>query len=191
MPSTSLADFRVLIVPGLHGSGPDHWQTQWQCLFPRFERVVQKQWDTPELSVWAKRVQQVLKQSLRPTLIVAHSFGCLATVRASIEARNLAGTLLVAPADPVKFGVSDQLRDLTLPCPSIVVGSLDDPWMTADRAACWAEAWGSESINAGALGHINAESRLGDWQFGLSLLQRVARTARKNSAVSLPLPLGT
>lgn len=170
---------RVLIVPGLNNSGPGHWQTRWQSLYPAFERVEQARWDAPELDGWSQRLGQVLRGDDRPTLIVAHSFGCLATVhRASSGAANLIGALLVAPADPDKFGASDLLRGASLPCPSIVIGSADDPWMTMPRAAYWAKTWGSEFVNAGAAGHINAESDLGYWKFGLSQLQRLASAAR-------------
>lgn len=92
--------------------------------------------------------------------------------------------LLVAPADPDKFGVTKKLIDVKLSCPSIVVGSSNDPWMKAHQAAYWAQVWGSEFINVGALGHVNAESRLGDWLFGLSLLQRLAKAA--NAQLSVP-----
>ena len=168
-------DFRVLIVPGLHDSGDGHWQTSWQRLFPHFERVVQDDWDKPDLHTWSERVGQVLRRSDRPVLVAAHSFGCLATIhRASVEAGSIAGVLLVAPADPARFGIVPQMRRRELSCPSIVVGSLNDPWMEARRAADWAEEWKSEFIYAGALGHINADSQLGDWEFGLSLLSSLA-----------------
>ena len=90
---------------------------------------------------------------------------------------------LVAPADPRKFGVEREMRCRTLPFPSIVVGSLDDPWMEARHAAEWADSWSSGFINAGALGHINAESHLGDWEYGLALLKLLA------SGVSLSLEM--
>ena len=173
-----LADFRILTVPGLNSSGPDHWQTRWERFFPAIERVEQAQWDNPELAVWSSRLDQVLRRSARPTLIVAHSFGCLTTVhRAALGAPNLMGALLVAPADPEKFGVTELLRDAALPCPAVVVGSTDDHWMEVDRAAAYADQWGAEFINAGAAGHINAESDLGDWMFGLVQLQRLVVAA--------------
>ncbi|MDB5763052.1 MAG: hypothetical protein JWQ21_2047 [Herminiimonas sp.] len=174
MAARFASDFRVLIVPGLNNSGPDHWQTRWQQLYPSFERVEQAQWDTPALHLWSEQLKKALRRSARPTLIVAHSFGCLATVhRANAGAPNLAGALLVAPADPDKFGVANALRQSTLSCPSILVGSTNDPWMDGRGAAFWANQWGSEFVNAGALGHINAESGLDDWLFGLSQLQRL------------------
>jgi uncharacterized protein len=177
MSETFVSGFRILIVPGLHGSDHRHWQSRWQCRYPSFERVVQVRWDVPHLPTWSERLGQVLHQSARPTLVVAHSFGCLATLhRAHAGAPNLVGALLVAPADPVKFSVVESLLDVRLACPSVTVGSLDDPWMEGRRAAEWAKIWVSEFVDAGALGHINAESGLGDWPFGLALLRRLAAT---------------
>ena len=171
-------DFRVLIAPGLNDSGADHWQTRWQALHPAFERVEQLRWDVPDLEAWSERLDHELRRSTRPALIVAHSFGCLATAhRAGISVPNVAGALLVAPADPEKFGVADILRNVALPFPSIVIGSTDDPWMESSRAADWARQWGSQFVNAGAAGHINAESKLGDWPYGLQQLQRLALMA--------------
>ncbi|MGZ3240825.1 MAG: RBBP9/YdeN family alpha/beta hydrolase [Burkholderiaceae bacterium] len=168
------SDFRVLILPGLNNSGPDHWQTRWQQRYPHFERVEQVQWNRPQIDVWSDRLDQVLRGSAQPTLVIAHSFGCLATVhRAGVGAPNLMGALLVAPADPAKFRVAGQLRNVTLSCHSIVIGSTNDPWMEACRVIEWANVWGSEFINAGELGHINAESGLGDWLCGLTQLERL------------------
>jgi len=176
-----IADFRVLVVPGLHGSGPTHWQSRWQQLYPAFERVEQDHWDTPDLPVWSRRLQEVLQRDSRPTLIVAHSFGCLTTVHCAATAGmaggtgigNIAGALLVAPADPDKFNVATAVR-LALPFPSLLAGSGNDPWMTASQAAHWAAIWGSEFVHAGDLGHINAESHLGDWIQGQGLLTGLA-----------------
>jgi predicted alpha/beta hydrolase family esterase len=176
MRRPDLSAYRVLIVPGLHNSGPDHWQSRWEKLYPEAERVEQDDWTQPDLSRWSRRLDEVLVVSDQATIVIAHSFGCLATVCAAKSGRyNLTGALLVAPADPDKFGVADQLLDARLPCPSIVVGSSNDPWMAGDRAAFWADAWGSGFLNGGALGHINADSNLGDWKLGLQQLSLLLR----------------
>lgn len=172
---SDLSDFRILLVPGLNNSGPGHWQTRWEERFPAFERVEQWHWDRPRLDAWSDQVGHMLRRSKRPTLLVAHSFGCLASVhRAALGAPQLAGALLVAPADPRKFGVDGELPTVPLPIPSIVIGSEDDPWMPAARARRWANRWGSQFVNAGALGHINADSGLEDWPFGLLQLAQLA-----------------
>ncbi|OFA04618.1 alpha/beta hydrolase [Duganella sp. HH101] len=176
-----LARFRVLIAPGLHNSGPEHWQSRWQRLFPWFERVGQDAWDQPDLPRWSARVDQVRGGDPRPTLIVAHSFGSLATVHSvARDPSGVAGVLLVAPADPDKFGVAAQLPQQALPVPSILVGSTSDPWMAAPRAEQWARRWSSRFINGGPLGHINAESGLGDWPEGLETLYFLAEKAQNS-----------
>lgn len=167
-----LSHFRVLLVPGLHDSPAGHWQSRWQRLYPAFERVGQDDWDDPHLPAWSDRVDQVRARAQRPTLIVAHSFGCLAAVHSvARNPGNVAGLLLVAPADPQKFALAPLLPQGPLPCPSIVVASSDDPWMSAPGAALWAERWGSRFVDAGAVGHINAASGLGDWPFGQDCLR--------------------
>lgn len=183
--SSGLEQFRVLIAPGLHNSGPDHWQSRWQRLFPAFERVQQEDWDAPELPRWSARVDELRQRDTsRPTLIVAHSFGALATVHSvARDPEGVAGVLLVAPADPDKFNVAALLPQQALPVPSIMVGSTNDPWMAAPRAELWARRWHSRFINGGALGHINAESGLGDWPEGLETLYFLAEQAH-NSALS-------
>jgi predicted alpha/beta hydrolase family esterase len=180
-----IADFRVLVVPGLDGSGPEHWQSRWQRLYPAFERVEQDRWDVADLPVWSSRLQEVLAQDARPTVIVAHSFGCLTTVhRVGLDAGHIVGALLVAPADPEKFKVADIVQ-VRLPFPSVVIGSTDDPWMSAERAEHWAGVWGSEFVNAGAVGHINTASGLGDWPDGQDVLAAVVkRVGNRNSVAS-------
>jgi predicted alpha/beta hydrolase family esterase len=54
-----------------------------------------------------------------------------------------------------------------------MIGSTNDPWMNSSHAEYWANKCGSEFIDAGALGHINADSGLGDWRFGLYQLERL------------------
>jgi predicted alpha/beta hydrolase family esterase len=181
-----LAEFRVLIAPGLHNSGPDHWQSRWQGLFPAFERVQQDDWEVPDLPRWSARVDELRQRGSdsRPLLIVGHSFGALATVHSvARNADGVAGVLLVAPADPDKFNVAALLPQQALAVPSIMVGSTNDPWMAAPRAAQWAQRWDSRFINGGPLGHINAESGLGDWPEGLETLYFLAEQAH-NSAFS-------
>jgi predicted alpha/beta hydrolase family esterase len=165
-------DFQVILVPGLHDSGPDHWQSRWQRAHPEFWRVRQADWSDPDLPAWAARLDHIRGLDPRPALLVAHSFGCLASM-VSIAAypRGVAGALLVAPADPDKFGVAGLLPSQPVGCPTLVISSRDDPWMSAGQAALWARRWGSEVHDAGALGHINAESGLGDWPFGQKRLQ--------------------
>ena len=164
----------AFVVPGLHGSGERHWQTAWQRSNPSLRRIQQDHWDVPALPVWSRRVADVLAQAELPAVLVAHSFGCLASVHAALfRDTPIAAALLVAPADPAKFGVDAELASGPLPFPTVLVASSNDPWLSEDRARSWAQLWGAEFVAAGALGHINADSRLGDWSAGAALLQQL------------------
>ena len=168
----------VLLVPGLHDSGPDHWQTLWQRENPEFLRVIQPDFETPALDRWAAAIACAIDGAGAPPIVVAHSFGCLATVRAiHIHRRLLAGALLVAPADPDGFGVRSLLPATRLPFPSTLVGSTDDPWLKFVKAGALASQWGSRFEGYANVGHINADSGLGAWPAGFALLRDLAERA--------------
>jgi predicted alpha/beta hydrolase family esterase len=178
MATPLFPEFHVIIVPGLHDSSPGHWQSRWHARQPGFARVRQDDWEHPHLPSWAARLDQVRRSDPRPKLLVAHSFGCLTAVHSiARDPSNVAGALLVAPADPDKFGVASLLPALALPCPSLLVASANDPWMRPEAARAWAARWDSELVEAGPLGHINAESGLGHWPAGAALLHRLAERA--------------
>ncbi|MCQ6458387.1 RBBP9/YdeN family alpha/beta hydrolase, partial [Vibrio parahaemolyticus] len=79
-----------------------------------------------------------------------------------------------------KFGVAGNLPHKRLPCPGILIASQTDPWMKAEHAAQWARRWNCKYIDGGALGHINAESRLGDWVYGQAQLQTLFDLAQSD-----------
>jgi predicted alpha/beta hydrolase family esterase len=56
-----------------------------------------------------------------------------------------------------------------LPFRSLVVGSQDDPFCSPERTGQLAQDWGADCVFLGALGHINADSGLGDWPEGHQL----------------------
>jgi predicted alpha/beta hydrolase family esterase len=58
-----------------------------------------------------------------------------------------------------------------------LLGSQDDPYCSLARAREFATAWGSEFLDYGHRGHINAESGLGDWPEGRELLLQLGTSA--------------
>jgi hypothetical protein len=155
---------RLVIVPGLHGSGAEHWQSWLHGQVAGAVRVEQEAWSTPDLECWSDRVaDSVAALGAGPHVVVAHSFGCLATVRALARRPSLdiAQVLLVAPAEPNRFDVAAALPSTRLAVRSCVVASDDDPWMSATHAHAWALRWGSDWINLGNAGHINVASGYG------------------------------
>ncbi len=190
---------RIIIVPGYLGSGPGHWQTWLESRLPRCRRVTGITWEKPELAAWSQRIHKAIDGSKQEVWIVAHSFGCLASVvAASEQADKVAGIVLVAPADPDRFSpdglrqkhqgkfldisIDHLLPPKPLPCLSnVIIASENDPWLSLPKAKSWAERWGSTLINAGKVGHINAQSGFGPWPFILILLD----TLREHAAGKL------
>jgi len=157
----------VLIVPGLHNSGENHWQTLWEKELPNTLRVVQDDWETPDIEQWANRIIQTSRQVDR-FWIVAHSFGVLSAVHALPDiVDRVNGLFLVAPASPVKLGVDRLLSRKILPVPGVIVASRSDPWLSWEGANQLSNDWGLSILDAGYAGHINVESGHGHWQYGL------------------------
>jgi predicted alpha/beta hydrolase family esterase len=183
-----------LNIPGLYNSGELHWQTRWEKLYPaNFSRVQQECWDSPVKDKWVQTLNTTIQQLDEPTILVAHSLGCIAVVHWAAQHYSpfVKGALLVAPADVentskerIKTFAPVPLQRLTIP--AIVVASMNDPYCAIDRAAKWAAYWRSRFIPVGNLGHINSDSNLHDWAEGLSLLQELENTigVRQYSAAS-------
>ena len=169
----------TLIVPGLRNSGPTHWQTGFEAQLPDTRRVEQADWEVTCLSDWAARVREEIDAIGEAVWIVAHSFGCLASVTAAfVRPEKVLGALLVAPADPHRFGEPTALLEEKLAFPSLVVASSNDPWVKASTAEFWAGQWGSDYLNIGQAGHINVDSGHGPWPQGLALFEQLRKTAR-------------
>ena len=92
---------RILTVPGLWNSGPQHWQTHWEAMHPDWTRVQQKNWDRPDRGEWVATLDAAIRSSDRPAILVAHSLGCslVAQWAADRDGRGVAGAMLVAPSD--------------------------------------------------------------------------------------------
>lgn len=201
-----------LFVPGLNNSGPDHWQSLWEARLPNARRVELGLWADPHRNTWVSKLALAIGRAERPVVLVAHSLGChvvawWAEYEAAFGAQlrhaetcPVVGALLVAPPE-VEDNPADRrvtrfapLPATPLPFPAIVVASRDDPFATMNQSRHMAGRWGAELVDAGALGHINARSGLGEWSFGLDLLRRFApgvippqRPAATPAPVSPPL----
>ncbi|WP_341679142.1 alpha/beta hydrolase [Niveibacterium sp. SC-1] len=166
---------RFVLVPGLFDSGSTHWQSAWHERFPQWKRVTQRDWNTPDLDAWIAAIERTLSQQKAPVILVAHSFGALAaSVVAAHNPDAVAGLFLVAPADPVKFGLEHRVPQGAIQVPSTLVASRNDRWLRYEWAAIYAARWGARLFDLGLAGHINAESGYGPWPDGLPILNELA-----------------
>jgi predicted alpha/beta hydrolase family esterase len=172
----------ILIVPGFGNSGPGHWQSLWEPMYPNMRRVQMPNWNAPRLPEWVDALDTAIERANQeePPVIVAHSLGCIALVHwASQVFHGVHAALLVAPTDPERPDATEGLRGfapvpmLELAFPSHVVASSDDPHATIERAKAFAEAWGSAFTDVGPHGHLNAASGHGEWPRGLALLEEL------------------
>lgn len=174
---------RYLLVPGLFGSGTDHWQTHWESAFA-MDRVRQDDWDTPSFEDWAVGLENAVEACGHDVVLIAHSLGAVLVAKwGASTRRRVAGALLVAPSDTEASSFPECTYGFTpmplspLPFPSFVVSSTDDPYIAPSRSSELALAWRSEEIVLGPLGHIGASRKLGLWPEGLKVLSKVAESA--------------
>ncbi|WP_242224758.1 RBBP9/YdeN family alpha/beta hydrolase [Shinella zoogloeoides] len=169
----------TLILPGLNGSSEAHWQRYWARDNPESRVVEQHDWACPQRESWLAELERQIGMIGRDVWLVGHSLGCVLAARfaESRLAGRVRGALLVAPCDLdateslhpciVRFGAMPRRR---LPFPSLVVGSLNDPYMPVDRLRRTAAAWGSDLFDIGEAGHINVASGFGRWAAGYDFL---------------------
>lgn len=181
----------VLIVPGLREHVADHWQT---LLAERLDKVV----TVPPLAsdklncqARVEAIESAIAAIEGPVILVAHSAGVLmvahwAAQYGAVSQHRIKGALLVTPPDldadwpshyPSKEAMATggwhPLPRMTLPFPSLVVLSHNDPLASPAAVRALAGEWGSELVDAGAVGHLNPASGFGPWPEAEALLGRL------------------
>ncbi|SOY68849.1 Alpha/beta hydrolase [Cupriavidus taiwanensis] len=189
MSATSLP--AVVIVPGLRDHMPDHWQTLLAERLQKQERVVhivpQLAQDKLLRSARVDNLERVVRAIDGPIILVAHSVGCLITVHwASQSKRVVQGALLAAPPDfdvPLPAGYSSPQTLASngwtpvprerLPFRSIVAASRNDPLGGFEQVCGLAQAWGSQLVDAGEVGHLAPADGYGPWPLAEHLIQEL------------------
>ncbi len=187
----ALPALQVLELPGWQGSGPRHWQSRWEALYGD-RRVEQSDWMRPLRGDWMMRLDETiadLEDAAPPdqppqVALVAHSLGCHLLAAWAAHSRRTAcvrGALLVAPPDVERDELRAALHSFSpivrrrLPFPALAVISVDDAFCSVDRAQAMAADWGCGVLEAGARGHLNADSGLADWPQGRQALADLLR----------------
>lgn len=174
----------IVILPGIGGSGDNHWQSLWERRWKNenanIVRFAPPDWNQPKLEDWLLALDQAIKDVGKPPVLVAHSLSCLlvahwAHQRGQLAAQLVRAAFLVAVPDPDGPAFPPQAQTFKavarnpLPFPALVVCSTNDPYGTVDYAKSCAQSWQADCVAAGALGHINGASNIGDWPQGQAL----------------------
>jgi len=168
----------LITLPGIGGSGDNHWETLWELSDPSIRRFQPPDWNRPQLTSWCDALQNAVEAARHPAILIAHSLACLLVAHWAARSRlSIAGVFLVAVPDPdgPVFPVeADSFRAVPgnrLPFQSLIVASEDDPYGSLDYVRRRSEQWGSTMVNIGKCGHINELCNLGAWPAGRSLLE--------------------
>src|ERR1041385_762907 len=174
---------RVLILPGLFNSGPEHWQSLWHAKYPEYHRLEQEDWETPRCADWVSTFDTAIHEINGTVVLAGHSSACALVGHYAAHHGNgeghVTGAFLVGPSDtegpnypvgPTGFAPMPLQK---LPFRSVVVTSTDDPYVTLERAKLFASSWGSRLITLQNAGHINAASGYGAWPEGLKWLEEL------------------
>lgn len=146
--------------------------------------VEQHDWLHPLRGDWLIRLEEAVLDAPDGVVLVAHSLGCIQVAAWAAHSQNtprVKAALLVAPGDVESPALRETLHSWTpiarqrLPFKSILVGSENDPYCHLDTARQLALDWGSQWVNLGLAGHVNAESKLGDWLQGQALLNELLK----------------
>jgi predicted alpha/beta hydrolase family esterase len=172
------SDSDLIVIPGLGGPDPDHWQVRWGSKLSTARIVEQREWEVPSPEEWIAEIVAAVAEATKPAMILAHGLGAIATVHAApaFPPGIVRGAFLVAPVDVERPGLDAHLHAFSplprdpLPFPSLVVASRTDPFCDYDRADDFAHAWGSAIVDAGEAGSLDGASGHGPWPEGLMRL---------------------
>ncbi|MDT0209260.1 alpha/beta hydrolase [Curtobacterium sp. BRD11] len=177
-----------VVVPGIWGSDPEHWQSRWQD--ERADgavRIAPRSWSDPEPGDWSRAITEAVDACSRPPVLVAHSLGVLAVADWLAEHvvdgahERVVGAFLVAPPDPGAPVFPAEAAGFHAPrrpvaVPTVLVVSDDDPYCSVDRAVAFAGALGSRVVRVGDRQHVNVASGVGAWDEGRRLLDDFAES---------------
>jgi len=172
--------FNFINVPGLGGSGDNHWQTFWEKAYPEIIRVEQKDWDNPVCDEWVEQLAKtVVRSADKPIVLIGHSLGC-ATIVHAVKANKLngvVGAFLVAMPDVERadfpkecIGFSPMPR-VEFGFPSLIIASENDPYISSTELKKWADILRSDFISVGEREHIGTAAKLEYWEEGHELFK--------------------
>lgn len=181
----------IVLVPGLRGQTPDHWQERMAAELPNTRHLPTPGRADYGLDERTGDLQREVEAARGPVVLVAHSAGVLVTLHwARRYGTPVAGALLATPPDlrqplPAEYPSLAQLSAAgwlpvpgdRLPFPSVVAASRNDSLGDFESVSGLAGAWGSQLVDLGPVGHLNPASGFGDWRWAEPLLEALTSIA--------------
>ena len=176
-----ISDFDLLIVPRIGGPAEGDWPSRWRAKLSTARFVHPKDPADRRREAWTEAVAGAAREAERPALFVGHGLGAAAIADAAtaLDGADVRGAFLVTPPDGRGLerlaGPEWAPVRASLPWPSVVIASRNDPEGAYDAVAALAADWGAELIDAGESGGLDAKSGHGPWPEGLMRLAAFIR----------------
>jgi uncharacterized protein len=168
----------ILALPSLGPLSPEHWLARLEHRLSSARLVPVA--EHADLPVAIRQVRAAVLAAHRPVVFVAHGVGAvlvahvMAELQQQAQPHGVRGAFLVAAPSAawlatqssIHRGYADVPR-APLPFPSLLVASSDDAQASLEDAADMAMAWGSQLVEAGPAGSIDAASGHGPWPEGI------------------------
>ena len=172
-----------LILHGLGGSGPEHWQS-WlnQKLLAAGEKVFYPtlpEYDEPTKKVWIQTLEDTVNKITSDNItVVAHSLGCILWLHFALQKgkeinNRINRVILVAPPSPyLKHEFINRFFPLPIKGKETIqlnysilqIQSTNDPYCSITDSQFFRDL-GIKQLFVADKGHINIDSGFGKWQW--------------------------
>lgn len=171
--------YQFLHIPGIGDSGETHWHTNWENSFPEIQRVIQKNWESPDKEAWIKTLESYIEEySVKPIILIAHSLGSGTIIHADYlnKLTGVKAAFLVALPDIERKDFPEECSGFVpmpkskFSIPAVMVSSESDEWCSMEVAKKWSDILEVPLINIGKKQHICGEKEFEEWKEGKNLL---------------------
>jgi hypothetical protein len=102
--AVDLSTLDFLVVPGRENAPAEHWQSHWLGALPNSNRVLQEDWNRPDVAAWTGRLDAAVASAPRRVVLIGHSVAVAtilrwAAVAAPERVAKVAAAFLAAPTN--------------------------------------------------------------------------------------------
>lgn len=165
-----ISETRIILVPGIGETGPDHWLSRWQSKLATAHRVHASPDHAHDVAALQKAVAD---ERALPVVLVCHALGCSAALRAAhgfVQGRVRGAFLVAPPSDAFLHRQATGFAPIPhtkLPFPAVLIASRNDPAAVYSGSEALASALGASFVDAGEAGGLDSEAGFGPWPEGL------------------------